>query len=519
MLASAVTPAWGEAAAVDYKAAIRLAGTGYGSRYGATGREIRRAIEARKAEASAPRPGEAGFIAHQGQAILLIWILSAAGLIKAHFENANLRNENLDTKELMKQAGEATGYVLGAGEIWSSLIGAGATSAVAAKPLQLFNELLANTVGRNGMTSLLQSGAATNVMFMGWEFFGELYRESASMIENEEDAKRAEMLMPLLFSSLVNGALPGNAEAAHDWVILQQVFANMMEILVWDHDLRNLWLYNTWRNRIATGEFATLVGSMVGATFVGTLIFPGAGTLAGMAFGIAGGVISLYIPKDDKDAITDFFKDLRRAFWASGDDRGGLFNYKHTVLKILSRVIEDGEASPPLLLFNPNARAGDGIASITIEKLYAYESRLQITMVKMNTAFDHGNAVEAEELKQKAADIIKQYYIELDALDRVYSSEYEDLEAALAEYPNVRLDSPELAARYPQIKDILAYREKMRRLSGFMSTFTELIRVQMGQAESEYIAPLTRFYLFGFSEDAIYKLLTGTVVADSPASN
>ena len=104
------------------------------------------------------------------------------------------------------------------------------------------------------------------------------------------------------FLSLLNK----NPKAKEDRRVFNEVLSNMAAILLTNDALREMWIYNTWRLMIATGGFATLIPCMIGAAMVGTAIFPGAGTIAGLGFGVIGALVATDLPTPIKDAL-DFW--------------------------------------------------------------------------------------------------------------------------------------------------------------------------------------------------------------------
>lgn len=443
------------------------------------------------------------YVAHQGQALLLIMILTGVDLVKQHYQKANILGKPIDTRQLLRHSMEAAEHILNSGEIWSSLTGASVTTAVMHKPVEILNHIVANNVSRDIFKNLLQSGISTFILFIGWEMGGELYREASEMIEDPEDYKLSKNLMNLLVNSLRYGLDHDNPDYEKKWSVLKKVFGNMLTILVYDHDLRNMWLYNTWRNRIATGEFVTLVTSMVAAGVIGTAIFPGAGTLAGMMFGVIGGILTIFIPQSYKDSITSAIQNMRFQFWKMGDDQGPLFNVRRDIIEIMHRVITHKEAWPPLLKYQPVAHSLEHMMNVLIEKIYRLESRLQITIASKESAIQANNHAMRSQFAGQQMQIIGEYQATLDQVSGLYQNSLNNLKAALTEFPILQNTTAETFEQYPELKSIKMDLERLYQISSFLKFFVNSIRIGMIEQNQMYLGALNRFFIFGFSEDKI----------------
>jgi hypothetical protein len=278
----------------------------------------------------------------------------------------------------------------------------------------------------------------------------------------------------------------------------------MMNILVWDNDLRNMWLYNAFRKHIATGEFATLVTTMVTAGVVGTLLFPGAGTLAGMMFGVAGGTISLFIPQDQKDALTEILQALRFGFFISGDDRGPLFHVNRDIIRLMYNSVSVGEPIPSMLVFNPRAGASQQLADVIVEKLFRYDSRLMLLINQKAQAAARGGTQDASDIDGRIQDFVQQTHAELEKLHGLYTSELEELSKILKDYPVLTDDN---LVKYPKLSAISEYRKRIQKISLFLGIFVSTYERDMISDTKSYEGALNRFYIFGFNEDQLLKLL------------
>lgn len=450
---------------------------------------------------------ESEIVGHTGQALILIMILSGVELLKKELALSDAGQKPLTREELLDKSGKIADHILNDGHIWVSLLSAGALGKTAEKPLAIINSLIDNETSKPILRDLLKNGIGTFVTFVGWEMGSQLFTEATEMIDNDQDYERATRLLPVLLNSLYHGLEPQNTTAQNDWRILQLVAGNMVKILVKDDELRNLWLYNTWRTRIATGEFVTLVSSMTISSVIGTSLFPGAGTLGGMMFGVVGGVISIYVPEEKKDSITEVIQNFRSRFWLVGDDRGPLFNHKKSVLNLLMNCVPQQIDCPPLLQFNFKNTSVENMGSILFEKIFRYESRLQ-TLIGMRSLAQKNGQLEAQKTYElKINDIQEQYKSALGSLKSLYGSELQETISLYNDFKLKPLMTNENIARYPQLGQFRDYGMKLVRIDAFISEFVSAGLSSMGKGDPDYMKSLYRFYFYGYSEKALMSVL------------
>lgn len=163
---------------------LKLIGNHYGTK-------LSRSFKNFQSKASvAAKPLE--LASHQGQALILIMILTGVDLVRQHVSNSQIAREPINTELLLKHAGEAAEHIINSGEIWSSLAGASMSSGLSAKPIAIINEIIHNSSSRGLFKNILKSGIATFIMFMGWEIGGQLYREGVEMISDSNDYERGQ---------------------------------------------------------------------------------------------------------------------------------------------------------------------------------------------------------------------------------------------------------------------------------------------------------------------------------------
>lgn len=449
---------------------------------------------------------------HHSQALILIMLLTGVDIVRQNLQLASLRKENIDQKLILEHSAQAAEHILKSGHIWSSIFGASITTTAMAKPLAVVQTLIQNSKSYPILKDLLSNGIATLVLFVGWELGGQLFLEAREMLEDESDYQRAEELMPVLLNAFKYGAGQSNDLNKADWALLQKLYQNIVEILISNHDLRNLWLYNAFRLRIATGELAVLVTSMVGASAVGTALFPGAGTLAGMGFGLIGGVVSLYIPQDQKDWISEKIKDFRILFGKSGRDGYGnpLMSYHETVFRIISQKIKANEPLPPMLTFKSNPHSMNGIMTAAFEKAYMYDSRLQSALAMRAEAIKFKNQKSVDEWTDVAKKERIKYLDLADELTNAYRTDLEHFENLLVEFDLAdKMNDVNMIQKYPILKKIQKQHQTLKTMNSFFGgTLVPAIRAGMLKDVSQktYFKAMQKFYLLGFDETEVLRL-------------
>jgi hypothetical protein len=237
-------------------------------------------------------------VAHNTQTLVLLWIL---GAVESVHQQQKL---NSISKSPLKSIQDFVGLALGVGshminstELFASMLGASAVGRTAAPALGIFNQLAAGSTTRPFLAKLLTGGVASFVTFLGWEAGHRIIEEGIYLLE-EGDIKVAKELK---FTEMMMGR--GTQEQRQ---VFARLMGNVWAILSWsDPQESQMWLYNTWRLNIMTGEFFTMLVSMVTAgTAAGTLV-PGPGWLVGFAGGLVGGLVAIFIPAAYKRPGTD----------------------------------------------------------------------------------------------------------------------------------------------------------------------------------------------------------------------
>lgn len=270
----------------------------------------------------------------------------------------------------------------------------------------------------------------------------------------------------------------------------------MADILVSDHELRGLWLYNAWRMRIATGHFATLVGSMVGAGVVGTALFPGAGTLTGLFFGLVGGTFALFIPEHIKDSLTDAFIASRIAI---GEGRLGTVREE---LRSLNRNTREPVYFPDALRdgsyiqqanrnFSLSRAYREGLMTARFEQLFRIYSQIKTLQGNRKVAKAAANEPAILEINRKVESLIQAFKRNL-----VMASEFYDHQLRLFETLRMNSSIKEIASA------TLQERDRLTAMSRSMKFLKSTLESGGDDSEVAYLGQvmLTKIYLLGFNE-------------------
>lgn len=433
--------------------------------------------------------------------MVLIWLLISVQIVKKEVEVAKAKGQPLSPAEILIKSGEAAETILSSGSIWASLLGADATGKLVAPCFKILERLSTDSSTHQILKSLIQSGTATLGTFLGWELGSELFQESIEMLPNDSDRARVEDLLPKLFS-------PGASTIdARDCALMGQVMQSMFKILVVDDDLRNTWLYNAWRNHIATGDFVTMVTAMATSSAVGTMMVPGAGTLTGMLFGCAGGLLTLAVSEQQKDDLTDVIQTMRASFWKAGDDRGGLFDYKRSITSLLMNCIPQHVKCPPLLRYGFKPGVAEELVTIQSDRIWRYDSRLHALLAMRDLAAKNHQTALIEDYGRRISDVRARYRIALFALRDVYHQEVADNLKIFREFHLASLMTADNLKIYPQLREISTYLSKITALD---QVFTQLCQTGLSSMENpsdDYIRTIYRFSFFRFSEVELFRTL------------
>jgi len=449
-------------------------------------------------------------LGNQGQSLLLMMLLTGIDLIdQAIVENGD-SGKHLNPNELLEYSNQAAEYIMSNLEIWTSLIEDGIVLGLSTKPLEIFIEFLNEANTRGFLQNVLSHGIANLYKFLGEGLAGELYMEARELLEDESDYQRAEKLSTLLASSIKSGLDLSSHEKSEDWRIIKKITGFALVILFHDNELRNLWLYNAFRKNIATGEFVIFASS----TIAGTMIFPGAGTIAGMMFGVAVGALTYFIPDKYKDSITSVLQNMREKFWKLGIDSQYSFsfmNYRKTVIRIAYEKISQDQAMPSMLDYNDNSATLDKVMTIYFERFMQLESVLQITRAVLTEARKNGNQHKIQENEKILADMMERYLSNLADLQKVYAKEILYIDDIFVEFPiDQYFDKQVYLTKYPLLLKIKEHNLKIRKIQNFIkNVFIKTVKTEITYPDERksYFSAMQRFYLFGFTEKLLLEHL------------
>lgn len=245
-------------------------------------------------------------VPHMAQTMMMLWVLGGVEAVRQNAKMSPLQDQSqkASSVEMVVRVGD---HMINSFDLFAGMAGASTSSLLLAKPIQTLNELISSKVTQPILKSLLTSGASSFVTFVGWEVGAKLWEQSILLLE----AKDIETAKSLRFTEIMRGG--GSVEERR---VFKEMVSNAFSILTWaDPEVSNAWIYNTWRHRVLTGEFVTMLSSMVAAGVVAGSLAPGAGTLVGFCFGLAGGLAggfaAILLPHSAKQPVTDGFRRHR----------------------------------------------------------------------------------------------------------------------------------------------------------------------------------------------------------------
>lgn len=249
---------------------------------------------------------------HAGQLSIMLYVLTLTEATRQKAEDRAVRNQDLSFTDMVSLTKHSANELVNSFELWSAILGASAVNRVVSAPLAALRQTVNNRVSSRFFSNLINSGIGSFITFVGWEAGAQLWEESIDLLGDEEMIREAQGLR---FAELMAGG--GTTRQKQ---VFGKVLENAWYILSFgDPKVTKQWWANTWRLKIATGDFVVLVSSMVLAGAAAGSIVPGAGTLVGACFGLAGGIVggllAMYVvPESVKRDIDDGIKASRRAY-------------------------------------------------------------------------------------------------------------------------------------------------------------------------------------------------------------
>lgn len=381
----------------------------------------------------------------------------------------------MKTISLVKYVAQRTGLTLSENVIQSAM--QAATKQMSA-PVQALSQSVATSQGKRAFSILARSGAASFVTFVGWEAGMQLWKESMNTLTEEEYA----VAKKLKFFTLLSGGGTDEEKA-----VFSKLTAQSISLLTFaDPEKSRLWLYNTWRFKIATGEFLTLVATMAAAGAIGGSVALGFGALIGFCFGliagVIGGIIHYMLPQEWKDYLTFQLQGLR--YGTNAREQGT----KHNIMVALRFGNENHQSMIPFYL---NMRKENRSAAVTaavdsIIKRFKDEAQKDIQERLESPPF-----YEDPTMLRQATRLLQ-----------LYSQEEQDMLGLqkVAQERNLRGWERRLGCEVLKVKRI---REKLGFFLqglGVMMTPTGQSELLTSQREEEAFIYLTVIELEGFSE-------------------
>lgn len=249
-------------------------------------------------------------VRHTASLLAFILTVSCVETVRQKLYFSRISGTEPSYDEIRELIVEITGELLDEGHLWGGVLGAGAVNAATKNILSPITQPKINLNDKKIKRSLkiiISSTVATFVTFFGWEFGQRLWEEALFQVELK-DRELAKKLWSNLGKGITDVLKGEDSESLR---VLGIMMKNMYNVMITNPELRERWVYNTWRLHFTSGEFVTFVGSLSAATATGMIIFPGAGFLAGLGFAISGAVFFLFIPDSIKQRITETTRKTR----------------------------------------------------------------------------------------------------------------------------------------------------------------------------------------------------------------
>ena len=437
--------------------------------------------------------------AAHGQTFLLMIILSSTYLVQEEIEESKIKIEDINEKELAKLIGKVTTKIINSSEIWASLTSSIALVEIAKKGFDVAKhsqiaksfqkELSHNSKLRRLFSTFLKNTILANIIFVGWDFGGSLYKMARDSLESDSEYEIAATMSSLL----------KNPE------VFKKIFSQIYIILIKNEETRSLLFWNLFRQKILTGEFATLVASMSAAMTAGSILFPGGGTALGFVFGLVGGGIYLMLPQESKDRLTLFFQGLREKFWLSGESGEHWYQYSNAleaVMRITASTINNNEPMPPMLAFPKLEESTNKILSIYFEKAYLFDTQLQLIKDKLNLAYAHENQEYIDLYTNKQNEIETAYLENLESIEYYMAQKLNEIKELIKTYP-INFYDQTLVENYPILNQIKKYLNNINAQYYFLKGLTRTIKneFQYDMMEKSYYTFLFEMYFYGYDQE------------------
>lgn len=230
-------------------------------------------------------------------------------------EQKKIKNEQdcLNSDVVLRNFAVAAEYMAASGEFYSGILGGGIAATLV---IDAVNYLLKNAQGVGFLKSFLIGAVQSTVMFFGFSFGMQLWKESMNYL-TDEDRVLAHGLLPRLALEPLNSNFNQLELSANDRELFNKIVKIMTELLFKSPELREMVIYNWWRLEVATGRGVITVASAMPAFMymlhgmrTGSAMGP-KGLVIGGALGLLGGLAAAFVPEEYARTITLGIQNLR----------------------------------------------------------------------------------------------------------------------------------------------------------------------------------------------------------------
>lgn len=227
-----------------------------------------------------------------GAAVVLI------GVQVAHEQArlSKLQQNKLSWEQIVALSGKAAIALADNPRFWFGVTGAAIAGITAFYPSLSTDKLLMRLRANLYTRRLLQISIGSAMTFVGWELASKLWDQARLQLTQSEFEESEQIHLVLQNSS-----------------VIRKIVGNLKDILLQSPDQRRLWIYNTWRLSLGTGDFIGFSAAMILASSL-VHFFPITNQLAQMTLASAvGGALFTMIPISAKDGISESIGRARLA--------------------------------------------------------------------------------------------------------------------------------------------------------------------------------------------------------------
>lgn len=242
----------------------------------------------------------AGSHALQGQVqlILMMFILTSVESYRSVSEQSALKDERLTFAQKAAHVRKALGDVTKSFDTYLGMLSAlGETAFTPA--IALLREAALSRTGSVAIAELIQTGVSSFILFGLWETGMQIWDDASYLLDDPADRSVA--------LKLTVGDWLFGSHTPEQKLVMAKIQSKMWDILTFaDPQMTQNMLYNTWRLRIAKGDFLVLLASIMVFSTVSATVATGGpwGTVAGFAGGLVGVLAAVLVPQVHKDNIT-----------------------------------------------------------------------------------------------------------------------------------------------------------------------------------------------------------------------